>query len=72
MMHFADFIAPFDAETIRTQYYGQRPVHIRDFLYLPRGQYHDALTGSQASLHVTFGVAPATGAWPCSSFWRVR
>jgi len=32
-----------------------------DILYLPRGQYHDALTGSQASLHVTFGVAPATG-----------
>ncbi len=23
-----------------------------DMLYLPRGQYHDALTGSQASLHV--------------------
>lgn len=32
-----------------------------DILYLPRGQYHDALTGSHASLHVTFGVAPATG-----------
>ena len=32
-----------------------------DILYLPRGQYHDALTGSRASLHVTFGVAPATG-----------
>lgn len=32
-----------------------------DVLYLPRGQYHDALTGSRASLHVTFGVAPATG-----------
>lgn len=32
-----------------------------DILYLPRGQYHDALTGSQASLHVSFGVTPATG-----------
>jgi bifunctional lysine-specific demethylase and histidyl-hydroxylase NO66 len=32
-----------------------------DVLYLPRGQYHDALTGDAASLHVTFGVAPATG-----------
>ncbi len=32
-----------------------------DILYLPRGQYHDALTGGQASLHVTFGVQPATG-----------
>jgi hypothetical protein len=32
-----------------------------DILYLPRGQYHDALTGAEASLHVTFGVSPATG-----------
>jgi hypothetical protein len=32
-----------------------------DVLYLPRGQYHDALTGDSASLHVTFGVSPATG-----------
>jgi ribosomal protein L16 Arg81 hydroxylase len=32
-----------------------------DLLYLPRGQYHDALTGAQASLHVTFGVQPLTG-----------
>jgi hypothetical protein len=32
-----------------------------DILYLPRGQYHDALTGEKASLHVTFGVQPATG-----------
>jgi ribosomal protein L16 Arg81 hydroxylase len=32
-----------------------------DLLYLPRGQYHDALTGNSASLHVTFGVSPATG-----------
>jgi ribosomal protein L16 Arg81 hydroxylase len=32
-----------------------------DILYLPRGQYHDALTGAQASLHVSFGVAPTTG-----------
>jgi hypothetical protein len=32
-----------------------------DLLYLPRGQYHDALTGDAASLHVTFGVAPAMG-----------
>lgn len=32
-----------------------------DVLYLPRGQYHDALTGDRASLHVSFGVAPPTG-----------
>ncbi len=32
-----------------------------DVLYLPRGQYHDAITGADASLHVTFWVKPATG-----------
>lgn len=32
-----------------------------DVLYLPRGQYHDALTADAASLHVTFGVSPPTG-----------
>ncbi len=32
-----------------------------DVLYLPRGQYHEAMTASDASLHVTFGVSPATG-----------
>jgi ribosomal protein L16 Arg81 hydroxylase len=32
-----------------------------DVLYLPRGQYHEALTASSSSLHVTFGVVPAMG-----------
>ena len=32
-----------------------------DILYLPRGQFHDAITGAAASLHVTFGIEPATG-----------
>jgi ribosomal protein L16 Arg81 hydroxylase len=32
-----------------------------DLLYLPRGQYHDALTSTEASLHLTFGVTQATG-----------
>ena len=32
-----------------------------DILYLPRGQFHDALTGAEASLHVSFGISPATG-----------
>jgi bifunctional lysine-specific demethylase and histidyl-hydroxylase NO66 len=32
-----------------------------DLLYLPRGQYHDAVTGAEASLHVTFWVKPITG-----------
>lgn len=32
-----------------------------DLLYIPRGYYHDALASSEASLHVTFGVARHTG-----------
>ncbi len=38
-------------------------VHMKpgDILYLPRGQYHDAITGAEASLHVTYWVKPATG-----------
>jgi len=32
-----------------------------DLLYLPRGQYHDALASTEASLHLTFGVTQATG-----------
>lgn len=32
-----------------------------DLLYIPRGQYHDALALSEASLHLTFGVIHATG-----------
>jgi len=32
-----------------------------DLLYLPRGQYYDALASSEASLHLTFGVTQATG-----------
>ncbi len=32
-----------------------------DVLYLPRGQYHDAITGAGASLHATCFVEPATG-----------
>lgn len=32
-----------------------------DVLYLPRGQYHDALAASEASLHLSFGITRATG-----------
>lgn len=31
-----------------------------DLLYIPRGQFHDALASSEASLHVTFSVEPRT------------
>ncbi len=32
-----------------------------DLLYLPRGQFHDALASSAASIHVTFAVSQPTG-----------
>ena len=32
-----------------------------DVLYIPRGQYHDALASKSASLHLSFGVTEATG-----------
>jgi ribosomal protein L16 Arg81 hydroxylase len=32
-----------------------------DILYLPRGQYHDAMTAADNSMHVTFWVQGATG-----------
>src|SRR6185295_15022025 len=37
------------------------PMKPGDVLYLPRGQYHDAITGGAASLHATCFVEPATG-----------
>ncbi len=32
-----------------------------DVLYIPRGQYHDAVATSEASLHLSFGLVPHTG-----------
>jgi ribosomal protein L16 Arg81 hydroxylase len=32
-----------------------------DVLYIPRGQFHDARTPEDRSLHVTFAIAPPTG-----------
>jgi hypothetical protein len=40
-----------------------KEVHMKpgDVLYIPRGQYHDAVAVSEASLHLTFGLVPRTG-----------
>jgi len=43
---------PVEAEVIMTP---------GDFLYIPRGQYHDALAKDSASLHVTFSLTPMNG-----------
>ena len=41
-----------------------------DLLYLPRGQFHDALALSGASIHVTFGCTQATGLDWLSHVWE--
>ncbi len=41
-----------------------------DLLYLPRGQFHDALASTEASIHVTFGCNEPTGLDWLSAFWE--
>lgn len=41
-----------------------------DLLYLPRGQYHDALASSQASVHVTFSCSEPKGLDWLTTLWE--
>lgn len=41
-----------------------------DFLYLPRGQFHDALASSEVSIHVTFSCGEPTGLGWLTSLWN--
>lgn len=41
-----------------------------DLLYLPRGQYHDALAASQGTIHVAFGVTRPIGLDALSMLWE--
>ncbi|MFQ5772933.1 MAG: cupin domain-containing protein [Kiloniellaceae bacterium] len=41
-----------------------------DLLYLPRGQFHDALASSEASIHLTFGCSEPTGLDWLTRFWE--
>ena len=54
-----------DAQALIDQGKGRVAMEVRmrpgDLLYIPRGFYHDALASSEASLHVTFSLAPQTG-----------
>ena len=54
-----------DAQHIIDRAKGQvmMTAHMRpgDLLYIPRGYFHDALASSDASLHLTFAVAPLYG-----------
>jgi len=40
---------------------GEMVMRPGDALYMPRGFYHDAMTRSEASLHVTFAIMPLNG-----------
>jgi hypothetical protein len=54
-----------DAQALIERSKGRVMMEVRmrpgDLLYIPRGFYHDALASSEASLHVTFSLAPHTG-----------
>jgi len=41
-----------------------------DLLYLPRGQFHDALASSAASIHVTFSMSLPTGLDWLTAIWN--
>ena len=41
-----------------------------DLLYLPRGQFHDAMASSQAAVHVTFSMALPTGLDWLTAIWN--
>ncbi len=41
-----------------------------DLLYLPRGQFHDALASSEASMHLTFGCSEPTGLDWLTRMWE--
>jgi ribosomal protein L16 Arg81 hydroxylase len=53
-----------DAQALIERTKGRVMMEVRmrpgDLLYIPRGFYHDALASSEASLHVTFSLAPHT------------
>ena len=42
-----------------------------DLLYLPRGQFHDALASSEASVHVTFSCSEPNGLDWLSMLWEL-
>ena len=54
-----------DAQAIIDQAKGRVMMTVQmqpgDLLYIPRGYFHDALASSNASLHLTFGIAPLNG-----------
>ncbi len=41
-----------------------------DLLYLPRGQFHDALAQTEATMHIAFGSTDATGLEWLSAMWE--
>lgn len=54
-------ISPAQRETAKGRVLQEVTMAPGDLLYIPRGQYHDALAASDASLHVSFGVTEPIG-----------
>jgi len=58
--NFASFDADYHARA-KGKVVKELEMRPGDVLYLPRGQYHEALASSDASLHLSFGINQPTG-----------
>jgi ribosomal protein L16 Arg81 hydroxylase len=54
-------LPPHQHESAKGKLLKQVTMRPGDVLYIPRGQYHDAVAATQACLHVSFGLVPYTG-----------
>lgn len=54
-------LAPHQHQSAKGKLLKQVTMKPGDVLYIPRGQYHDAVAATEACLHVSFGLVPCTG-----------
>ncbi len=54
-------LTPEQREQAKGKVLMEAPMKPGDVLYIPKGQYHDALASSEATLHLSFSVAQVTG-----------
>lgn len=59
-----------ECDRLKGQIAAELTMRSGDLLYLPRGQFHDALASSEASIHVTFGCNEPTGLDWLTFFWE--
>src|SRR3546814_5312450 len=54
-------LSPEQRERTRGKLQQEVAMQPGDLLYIPRGQYHDALASSEACLHLSFGITQQIG-----------